>query len=127
MDARFLCMFDALCLFFYDTNQSYFQLNEPDINNISPQQAVDWYLKRINPMTIRCATYLSSLCPRPLIIHNPSSKALPAVTSSTQAGKGLNWLQSFLNICNGRCYFDYINLHCTLRLFLEPSLRPSLS
>ncbi|TFL05085.1 hypothetical protein BDV98DRAFT_283538 [Pterulicium gracile] len=68
-----------------------FSLNEPDFNDISPQEAVDWYLQHINPMTIR--------------------KGLPAVTSSTDAGKGLDWLQNFLNICNGRCYHDYINLH----------------
>lgn len=29
------------------------QLNEPDFNDISPQEAVDWYLQHINPMTIR--------------------------------------------------------------------------
>ncbi|TFL04933.1 hypothetical protein BDV98DRAFT_523642 [Pterulicium gracile] len=68
-----------------------FSLNEPDLNGISPQRAVDHYLQHINPMTIR--------------------KGFPSVTSSTNGGMGLNWLQSFFNICAGRCYHDYINLH----------------
>jgi 3-deoxy-D-manno-octulosonic acid (KDO) 8-phosphate synthase len=37
-------------------------------------------------------------------------KALPAVTSSTDAGKGLNWVQQMVNACNGGCHFDYINI-----------------
>ncbi|TFL01317.1 hypothetical protein BDV98DRAFT_548839 [Pterulicium gracile] len=68
-----------------------FHLNEPDLNNISPQQAVDHYLQHINPMTIR--------------------KGFPSVTSSSNGNMGLNWLQNFINICGGRCYHDYLNLH----------------
>lgn len=68
-----------------------FSLNEPDQNGISPQDAVGWYMQWINPMTIR--------------------KGLPAVTSSTNRGMGLDWLQSFMDICKGHCYHDYINLH----------------
>ncbi|CAK5263627.1 unnamed protein product [Mycena citricolor] len=68
-----------------------FTLNEPDINNISPGQAADWYVNNINPFRIH--------------------KALPAVTSSTSAGQGLDWLQQMVNACAGRCFYDYINLH----------------
>ncbi|KAJ6502649.1 hypothetical protein DFH09DRAFT_1252035 [Mycena vulgaris] len=68
-----------------------FTLNEPDINGISPPQAADWYKQNINPMAIK--------------------KALPAVTSSQDPGKGLEWLQQMLDACAGQCFFDYINLH----------------
>ncbi|KAJ6628170.1 hypothetical protein B0H10DRAFT_1991681 [Mycena sp. CBHHK59/15] len=68
-----------------------FTLNEPDINGISPPQAADWYKQNINPMAIK--------------------KALPAVTSSQDPGKGLDWLQQMLDACAGQCFFDYINLH----------------
>ncbi|KAJ7729163.1 hypothetical protein B0H16DRAFT_1470139 [Mycena metata] len=68
-----------------------FTLNEPDLNGISPGQAADWYKQHINPLAIK--------------------KALPAVTSSTDVGKGLNWVQQMVKACNGGCHFDYINLH----------------
>ncbi|KAF7332494.1 Glyco-hydro-cc domain-containing protein [Mycena kentingensis (nom. inval.)] len=68
-----------------------FTLNEPDINGISPTAAVNWYIQWINPFTIH--------------------KALPAITSSASTNQGLSWLQQFVNICAGRCFFDYINLH----------------
>ncbi|KAJ7857372.1 hypothetical protein B0H13DRAFT_2672771 [Mycena leptocephala] len=68
-----------------------FTLNEPDLNGISPGQAADWYKQHINPLAIK--------------------KALPAVTSSTDAGKGLNWVQQMVNACSGGCHFDYINIH----------------
>ncbi|KAF7332499.1 Glyco-hydro-cc domain-containing protein [Mycena kentingensis (nom. inval.)] len=68
-----------------------FTLNEPDLNGISPTTAVNWYLQYINPLAIK--------------------KAIPSVSSSTSANQGLAWAQQFVNICAGRCYFDYINLH----------------
>ncbi|KAJ6466172.1 hypothetical protein C8R47DRAFT_1056593 [Mycena vitilis] len=68
-----------------------FTLNEPDINGISPQQAADWYKAHINPLAIK--------------------KALPAITSSTSAGQGLDWLQKMVNACDGHCTHDFINLH----------------
>ncbi|KAF7299323.1 Glyco-hydro-cc domain-containing protein [Mycena indigotica] len=68
-----------------------FTLNEPDINGISPQTAAAWYKQNINPLAIK--------------------KALPAVTSSTNPGQGLDWLQQMVAACNGQCFFDYINIH----------------
>lgn len=68
-----------------------FSLNEPDLNGISPSDAAGWYKQWINPMTIH--------------------KGLPAVTSSTNGGQGLDWLSQFFNACGGQCYHDYINLH----------------
>jgi len=68
-----------------------FTLNEPDINNITPQQAADWYKQNINPLPIK--------------------KALPAITASTQPGQGFEWLQQMLTACAGQCFFDYVNLH----------------
>ncbi|KEP46850.1 glycoside hydrolase catalytic core protein [Rhizoctonia solani 123E] len=68
-----------------------FTLNEPDVNNITPKTAADWYIKYINPLAIR--------------------KALPAVTSSILPGQGLQWVSQFISACAGRCYFDYINVH----------------
>ncbi|KAF7299321.1 Glyco-hydro-cc domain-containing protein [Mycena indigotica] len=68
-----------------------FTLNEPDINNISPQTAAAWYKQNINPLAIK--------------------KALPAITSSTNPGQGLDWLKQMLDACAGQCFFDYINLH----------------
>ncbi|KAF8131032.1 hypothetical protein EV363DRAFT_1331134 [Boletus edulis] len=64
-------------------------LNEPDVNGITPSQAASWYIQYINPLTIR--------------------KALPAVTSSTASGQGLSWLSEMIAACAGQCYFDYIN------------------
>ncbi|KAN0097936.1 glycoside hydrolase family 128 protein [Tylopilus felleus] len=68
-----------------------FTLNEPDVGNISPSQAASWYIQYINPITAK--------------------KALPAVTSSTAANQGLNWVSEMITACAGNCYFDYINLH----------------
>ncbi|KAG9089694.1 hypothetical protein FS749_001132 [Ceratobasidium sp. UAMH 11750] len=68
-----------------------FSLNEPDINGISPGAAADWYIKWINPLPIK--------------------KAIPSVTSSQDAGKGLDWTAAFLKACNGKCNFEYINIH----------------
>ncbi|KAE9406875.1 hypothetical protein BT96DRAFT_191271 [Gymnopus androsaceus JB14] len=69
-----------------------FSLNEPDISGtITPAAAADWYIQWINPLAIK--------------------KALPAVTSSTNAGQGLSWLSEMISACAGECFFDYINLH----------------
>ncbi|KAG8766197.1 hypothetical protein FRC12_007036 [Ceratobasidium sp. 428] len=68
-----------------------FSLNEPDINGISPGAAASWYIKYINPLAIK--------------------KAIPAVTSSQDPRKGLDWAVQFLRACGGLCYFDYINIH----------------
>ena len=67
-----------------------FTLNEPDTNGISPSQAATWYKQNIQPLPIK--------------------RALPAITSSTNAGQGLDWLQQMVKACAG-CTFDYINLH----------------
>ncbi|KAJ7834425.1 hypothetical protein B0H13DRAFT_1639617 [Mycena leptocephala] len=68
-----------------------FTLNEPDQSGISPGDAANWYKQHINPLTIK--------------------KALPAVSSSENAGQGLNWVQQMVSACGGGCFFDYINLH----------------
>ncbi|KAJ7264885.1 hypothetical protein B0H12DRAFT_213463 [Mycena haematopus] len=68
-----------------------FTLNEPDQNGISPQQAASWYKQYINPLAIK--------------------KSLPAVSSSSNSGQGLSWVQQMISACGGGCYYDYINLH----------------
>ena len=68
-----------------------FTLNEPDINGIAAADAAGWYKQNINPLAIK--------------------KALPAVTSSTSAGQGLDWAKQMVSACAGGCFFDYINLH----------------
>ncbi|KAJ7617901.1 hypothetical protein FB45DRAFT_840713 [Roridomyces roridus] len=68
-----------------------FTLNEPDINGISPSSAASWYIQWVNPLAIK--------------------KALPAVTSSTNAGQGLDWVAQFISACGGQCFYDYINIH----------------
>ncbi|KZV75735.1 glycoside hydrolase family 128 protein [Peniophora sp. CONT] len=71
-----------------------FSVNEPDIpgsSSMSPSDAATWYKTNINPLTIR--------------------KALPAVTSSTSCGEGLDWLSQMITACAGGCQYDYINLH----------------
>ncbi|KAJ7747110.1 hypothetical protein DFH07DRAFT_1037235 [Mycena maculata] len=68
-----------------------FTLNEPDVNGITPAEAAAWYIEYINPLAIK--------------------KALPAVTSSTSSGQGLNWVAQMITACAGQCYYDYINLH----------------
>ncbi|KAJ7685673.1 hypothetical protein DFH06DRAFT_967974 [Mycena polygramma] len=68
-----------------------FTLNEPDQNGISPQQAASWYIQNINPLAIK--------------------KALPAVSSSQNAGQGLDWVQQMVSACAGQCFYDYINIH----------------
>ena len=67
-----------------------FTLNEPDINGIAAADAAGWYKQNINPLAIK--------------------KAFPAVTSSSDAGKGLNWLDAFFSACGTDCYADYVNL-----------------
>lgn len=67
-----------------------FSLNEPDLAGISPTDAAAWYKQYINPLQVQ--------------------KALPAISSSTNAGQGISWLDSFISACSG-CYYDYINLH----------------
>ncbi|KAG8709995.1 hypothetical protein FRC08_017773 [Ceratobasidium sp. 394] len=76
-----------------------FSLNEPDLNSISPGTAADWYIKWINPLPIK--------------------KAIPSVTSSQDARKGLDWTADFLKACDGRCIFDYINIHWYGNTFAE--------
>ncbi|KAG9125377.1 hypothetical protein FRC07_007824 [Ceratobasidium sp. 392] len=68
-----------------------FSLNEPDINGISAGDAANWYKQNINPLAIK--------------------KAIPAVTSSQNAGQGLDWTAAFISACGGGCYFDYVNIH----------------
>ncbi|KAJ7845578.1 hypothetical protein B0H13DRAFT_2209171 [Mycena leptocephala] len=68
-----------------------FTLNEPDQNNISPTQAATWYKTNINPFAIK--------------------KSLPAVSSSTSAGQGLDWVQQMITACAGQCFYDYINIY----------------
>ncbi|KAG8795980.1 hypothetical protein FRC12_007326 [Ceratobasidium sp. 428] len=68
-----------------------FSLNEPDINGISAGDAANWYIQNINPLAIK--------------------KAIPAVTSSQNAGQGLDWAAAFISACAGRCCFDYVNIH----------------
>ncbi|KAK7038244.1 Glyco-hydro-cc domain-containing protein [Favolaschia claudopus] len=67
-----------------------FTLNEPDQNGISPSQAASWYKTNINPLAIK--------------------KALPAVSSSTNSGQGLDWVAQMISACGGGCFYDYINL-----------------
>ncbi|QRW05100.1 glycoside hydrolase family 128 protein [Ceratobasidium sp. AG-Ba] len=68
-----------------------FSLNEPDLNSISPGDAATWYIQNINPLAIK--------------------KAIPSVSSSQNAGQGLDWAAQFISACAGRCYFDYVNIH----------------
>ncbi|KAF7299348.1 Glyco-hydro-cc domain-containing protein [Mycena indigotica] len=68
-----------------------FTLNEPDLNGISPQTAAAWYKQYINPFTIK--------------------KSLPAVSSSSSGGQGLDWVRQMIAACAGQCYYDYINIH----------------
>ncbi|KAI0036312.1 endo-beta-1,3-glucanase [Vararia minispora EC-137] len=72
-----------------------FSANEPDNPSspahMTPAQAATWYIQYINPLAIK--------------------KALPAVTSSTASGQGLDWLSQMVSACAGGCYYDYINLH----------------
>ncbi|KAK7447702.1 hypothetical protein VKT23_013957 [Stygiomarasmius scandens] len=68
-----------------------FTLNEPDINGISPGDAASWYKTNIASLSLK--------------------KALPAVTSSTNAGQGLDWLSQMVKACGNGCPAAYINVH----------------
>ncbi|KAG8766248.1 hypothetical protein FRC12_007005 [Ceratobasidium sp. 428] len=68
-----------------------FSLNEPDLSGISPATAANWYIQHINPLAIK--------------------KAIPSVSSSQNAGQGLDWTAKFISACAGKCVFDYINIH----------------
>ncbi|KAF8600753.1 hypothetical protein BDV93DRAFT_525188 [Ceratobasidium sp. AG-I] len=68
-----------------------FSLNEPDLSGITPGNAANWYIQYINPLAIK--------------------KAIPSVSSSGNAGQGLDWAAAFISACAGRCYFDYVNIH----------------
>ncbi|KAH8928623.1 glycoside hydrolase family 128 protein [Atractiella rhizophila] len=76
-----------------------FSINEPDLNGYTPTDIANWYKTHINPLAIK--------------------KALPAITSSTSAGQGLDWLQQMVNACAGGCYADYVNLHWYGNSFAE--------
>ncbi|KAJ7133303.1 glycosyl hydrolase catalytic core-domain-containing protein, partial [Mycena epipterygia] len=39
--------------------------------------------------------------------------------SSTSYGKGLNWLQQMIDVCNGQCSYGYINLNHYSTSFAE--------
>lgn len=73
-----------------------FSFNEPDIAsqaNLSPAQAAQDFKTHMNPF---------------------SEKALigaPSVSNSGEAGQGLEWLQQFVDTCNGECKFDFCNVH----------------
>jgi hypothetical protein len=45
-----------------------------------------------------------------LISRQAIKKSLPAVSSSTSAGQGLDWVQQMITACAGQCFYDYINI-----------------
>ncbi|KAI5306429.1 hypothetical protein KEM56_000955 [Ascosphaera pollenicola] len=70
--------------------------NEPDQDsqaNMSPDQAVRYYEQDISPY------------------HGQASLGSPAITSSEDSGKGLNWMDQFLDQCNGACNIDFMVTH----------------
>jgi hypothetical protein len=76
--------------------------NEPDLPEakggyyISPYNASVLWKTYIQPMKTRCNMSLGA----------------PAVTSSTTAGMGIDWLQQFFNNCTApECSFDFLPIH----------------
>lgn len=62
--------------------------NEPDLNNVSPQDAANTWKTWIQPLKAQGKKLVA-----------------PAITSSTNQGQGLSWLDQFVAACDG-CTFD---------------------
>ncbi|KAI1354317.1 glycosyl hydrolase catalytic core-domain-containing protein [Xylaria sp. FL0043] len=70
--------------------------NEPDIAsqaNMSPQDAASGHIQWMNPYAGKAR--ISS----------------PAISSSENAGQGVDWLKQFFNACNGQCQVDFCAAH----------------
>ncbi|KAI1281790.1 glycosyl hydrolase catalytic core-domain-containing protein [Xylaria sp. FL0933] len=70
--------------------------NEPDIAsqaNMSPQDAASGHIQWMNPYAGKAR--ISS----------------PAISSSENAGQGVDWLNQFFNACGGQCQVDFCAAH----------------
>ncbi|KAJ7878967.1 hypothetical protein B0H14DRAFT_3435206 [Mycena olivaceomarginata] len=78
-----------------------FTLNEPNQNRITPATAAQWFGAAIK-------------------------KALPAVSSSTSAGQGLDWVQQMVSACaGGASSITYINIVTPRQDMAGTSMEPS--
>ncbi|KAI4862921.1 glycoside hydrolase family 128 protein [Hypoxylon rubiginosum] len=74
----------------------FLSFNEPDIGgqaNMSPRDAATGHIQYMNPYAGRVK--ISS----------------PGISSSEDAGKGIQWLNSFFSSCDGKCQVDFCAAH----------------
>ncbi|KAI0205508.1 glycosyl hydrolase catalytic core-domain-containing protein [Astrocystis sublimbata] len=70
--------------------------NEPDIvsqANMLPADAAEGHKQWMNPWADKARI------------------STPAISSSENAGQGIDWLKQFFNACNGECKFDFCAAH----------------
>lgn len=70
--------------------------NEPDIAtqaNMSPQDAASGHIQYMNPYA------------------GQARISTPAISSSENAGQGIDWLKQFFSACGGQCKFDFCVAH----------------
>ncbi|KAK5661518.1 hypothetical protein OQA88_11422 [Cercophora sp. LCS_1] len=73
-----------------------FSFNEPDNDgqaNITPEVAAAGHIELMNPF---------------------AGKALigsPSITNSGHPDEGVRWLQRWVDVCDGKCAFDFVNIH----------------
>ncbi|KAH8177965.1 glycosyl hydrolase catalytic core domain-containing protein [Sarocladium implicatum] len=77
-------------------SKALFSFNEPDIAsqaNLTPDQAAQDFKTYMNPFS------------------GDALIGAPAVSNSGNENEGLDWLQKFVDSCNGECKFDFCNVH----------------
>lgn len=77
-------------------SKALFSFNEPDIasqSNMSPGEAASLFKAQMNGF------------------HGKALIGAPSVSNSGNANEGLDWLQQFVDACNGECQFDFANIH----------------
>ena len=81
-------------------SKTLFSYNEPEIpaggeggSSITPQAAAQGHQTYMNPFAGRAQI------------------GTPSVTSSQDAGKGLDWLGQWFNACAGGCHADFVSVH----------------
>jgi hypothetical protein len=77
-------------------SKALFSFNEPDIasqSNMSPGEAASLFKSQMNGF------------------HGKALIGAPSVSNSGNANEGLDWLQQFVDACNGECQFDFANIH----------------
>jgi hypothetical protein len=77
-------------------SKALFSFNEPDHSaqaNLSPGQAAASHIELMNPFAGKARI------------------GAPSITNSGSPNQGISWLRQWVNECNGRCVYDFVNIH----------------